>query len=66
MTCPYCSKPVNGFTGFQEAEKFAKHLRVCRKNPNNITLTDGRRSVTTPIQPQDLMDALNIRADSGQ
>lgn len=66
MTCPYCQRTINAWTGLQEANKFANHLRVCRKNPNNLTLSDGRRSVTTPIRPQNLMDALNIRAESGQ
>jgi len=66
VNCPYCNKAIFGFTGLQEAQKFEKHLRKCRKNPNNITIRDGRRSATTPMKHQGLMDALNIRAESGQ
>lgn len=66
MNCPYCTKDVYGMTGFQEVRAFQKHLRKCRKNPNNITLRDGRRTATTPIRNQGLMDALEIRAASGQ
>jgi hypothetical protein len=62
VNCPYCRKAINAFTGFQEAAKFQKHLRTCRKNPNN--LSDGRRAVA--LKPQTLLDALNIRAESGQ
>lgn len=53
-------------TGFQEAQAFGRHLPKCRKNPNNITLRYGRRTATTPIKAQTFMDALEIRAKSGQ
>lgn len=66
MNCPYCTKTVYGFTGLQEAKAFEKHLRRCRKNPNNIVMTDGRRTVVTPKCPQTLTDALEIRANDGQ
>jgi hypothetical protein len=52
MKCPYCSKPINALTGFQEAEKFAKHLAKCKKKPSS------RRC--------DLKSALDIREESGQ
>jgi hypothetical protein len=66
MNCPYCKQAVYGMTGFQEVQAFEKHLRRCRKNPNNIVLRDGKRAAVVPIKPQSVMDALNIRADSGQ
>lgn len=66
MNCPYCKKTVYGLTGLQEAQAFEKHLRKCRKNPNNLVLTDGNRTVVTPKRGQNLVEALEIRADSGQ
>jgi hypothetical protein len=39
-------------TGFQEAEKFAKHLSKCKKRPATATAN--------------LQTALRIRHDSGQ
>jgi len=66
MNCPYCQKRIPGMTGLQEAQAFRKHLPRCRKNPNNIALTDGRRTAVTPIQDQSLVDAVEIRAGSGQ
>lgn len=66
MDCPYCKRNIYGMTGFQEARAFEKHLRKCRKNPNNIVLSDGRKTAVVPQRPQDLMAALEIRADSGQ
>lgn len=66
MNCPYCTKDVYGLTGLQEALAFQKHLRKCRKNPNNIVLSYGRRSAVVPKQYQGLIDVLNIRSESGQ
>jgi hypothetical protein len=66
MNCPYCSKDIYGLTGLQEAQAFQRHLGKCRKNPNNIVLSDGRKTVVSPKRCQNLMDALSIRADSGQ
>lgn len=66
MNCPYCQRDVYGMTGLQELQKFQKHLARCRKNPNNIVLTDGIKTVVTPIRNQNLNDALEIRHDSGQ
>lgn len=68
MTCPYCNREINALTGFMEAEKFEKHLHKCQKNPNNIRVTDVQtgKTHTTPRKRQDLLDALEIRAKSGQ
>lgn len=66
MNCPYCQRPIKGFTGLDEAVKFQRHLARCRKNPNNIVLTDGRKTVVTPKKEQTLFDALHIRAESSQ
>ena len=66
MNCPYCARRVNGMTGLQELEKFQRHLTKCRKNPNNIVLTDGIQTVVTPIRRQTMNDVLHIRHESGQ
>jgi len=65
MNCPYCNKHVYGLTGFMEAQKFQTHLLRCRKNPNNVVLRDGRRTVVAPGRTT-FEDALKIRAESGQ
>jgi hypothetical protein len=66
MNCPYCHRLIYGMTGLQEAMKFERHLKSCRKNPNNAVIRDGKRSAATPIRHQGLMDALKIREASGQ
>lgn len=66
VNCPYCQKDIFGMTGFQEILAFNKHLRKCRKNPGNIVISDGMRTAVTPIKEQDVLDALNIRAEIGQ
>lgn len=66
MKCPYCERRVRGVTGLQELQAFQKHLPRCRKNPNNIVLSDGRRTVVVPLKRQTMNDALEIRAESGQ
>ena len=66
MNCPYCKREIFGWTGLQELQKFEKHLAKCRKNPANIVLSDGRKTVVTPTRQQTLNDALEIRAESGQ
>ena len=53
-------------TGFQEILAFNKHLRKCSRNPGNIVISDGRSTAVTPIKEQTILDALNIRAESGQ
>lgn len=65
MTCPYCQREINAMTGFQEVTKFQRHLSKCRKNPRNIVIRDGRR-VAVGARGVTLLDALKIRADSGQ
>lgn len=66
MNCPYCGKEIYGMTGFQEILAFNKHLRKCRRNPGNVVISDGKRTAVTPIKDQTMLDALKIRAESGQ
>lgn len=33
MNCPYCNKDIYALTGFQELQKYQKHLRKCKKRP---------------------------------
>lgn len=77
MNCPYCTKAINAFTGLQELQKFEKHLRTCRKNPANAkvkiepvpddpTTAQAEQVVRSVRRPQTFMDALEIRAESGQ
>jgi len=66
MDCPYCKKNIEALTGLQEVVKFEKHLKKCRKNPNNIVVSAFGKTAIVPKKNQDMIDALNIRADSGQ
>lgn len=66
MNCPHCDKDIFGWTGLQEIMAFNKHLPKCRKNPVNIVLRDGRKTVVQPLRNQGMMEALEIRAESGQ
>ncbi len=66
MNCPYCQRKIWAYTGLQELMKFERYLARCRKNPNNIVLTDGQQTAVTPKRGQTLSDALEIRADSNQ
>ena len=67
MKCPHCNKEIYGMTGWQEIQKFQKHLLKCKKNPNRIVLKDKNSYKTTTITYRiGLDDALRIRADSGQ
>lgn len=65
MNCPYCQKRIDAMTGFQEVVKFQKHLNKCRKNPANVVIKDGRR-ISVGTNGHTLVNALNIRAESGQ
>lgn len=65
MNCPYCKARVHGMTGFQEALAFRKHLGRCKKNPANLPISDGLRTVLIDSQPT-IHDALEIRAEIGQ
>lgn len=66
MECPNCKKEIYGMTGLQELQKFQKHLRTCRKNPNNKTVVTSNGSITKLKDRPTLLEALNIRAESGQ
>lgn len=68
MNCPHCDKQINGMTGLQELQKFHKHLHKCKKNPNRVVMKVEAENGSTKltIGRQTMMDALNIRADSGQ
>jgi len=77
MNCPYCNKLIHAFTGLQEAQKFQKHLRKCRKYPGNMaepptavpdnpTAAQAQGVVRTLRKTPTFMDALEIRAESGQ
>lgn len=48
-----------------ELHAFQKHLGGCRKNPANLPLSDGVRTVIVRTYPS-LREALNIRHESGQ
>lgn len=66
MECPYCKKDIFGFTGLQELQKFHKHLPKCSKNPERIPVVtvDGKLA-KKKVYPS-MMDALELRAKSGQ
>jgi hypothetical protein len=66
MNCPYCHVRIFALTGLREVQKFQKHLWRCHRNPNNVVLSDGTRTVVTPKRFQDLHEALEIRHRSGQ
>lgn len=66
MNCPYCHKGINAWTGLQEAKKLQTHLYKCRKNPRNVVLTDGKCTVVAAGGGQGLLEALEVRAKSGQ
>ncbi len=66
MKCPNCSKEIRGLTGLQELKKFQKHLQTCRKNPKRQTLVDEDGNTSVFVQPTTLLEALDIRANSGQ
>ena len=77
MNCPYCNRVIHAFTGLQELQKFQKHLQKCRKYPGNIRETipavpdnppaaQAAQVVRSVRRPATFMDALEIRAESGQ
>lgn len=66
MNCPYCNKEVHGFTGLQELQKFQKHLKTCRKNPERKTIVNDEGEMVKIKPDPDMMEALQIRAASGQ
>lgn len=67
MNCPYCNKLVYGMTGLQEALKFEKHLKKCKKNPNLVRIKDDETGVEIVVNRKGgLLNALEARAESGQ
>jgi hypothetical protein len=66
MNCPFCNKQINGWTGLQELQKFQRHLRTCRKHPDRqqVVAEDGKLKKQNP--PTSLLNALDIRSESGQ
>lgn len=66
MNCPYCEKQINGMTGLQELQKFHKHLQACKKHPDRKTIVTSEGELKKQVPNNSMMDALNIRAESGQ
>lgn len=66
MECPYCKKDIYGLTGLQELQKFQKHLRKCKKHPDRKIIVTEEGSLIDQKPNPSMMDALNIRHDSGQ
>lgn len=64
MNCPFCNKRIEGMTGLQEASKFQKHLGGCKKNPNSLSFVEKDGEIK--LKSISLLDALTIRAQSGQ
>lgn len=66
MDCPYCGSYIKGITGLQEVQNFQKHLRKCKKHPDRQTFAyeDGKLKAKNP--PTTLLNALEIRSNSGQ
>jgi len=48
MNCPHCQKEIHGTVGLHQIHALQKHLARCTKNPSNIVLTDGERTVVVP------------------
>jgi hypothetical protein len=65
MNCPYCNKQINALTGLMELQKFKKHLNRCKKNPDRVIVVSKKGNIMNGTKTT-LMDALNIRAESGQ
>lgn len=66
MKCPYCSKEIDAMTGFQELQKFQKHLRKCKKHPGRAKVVTPEGNIKDIVPNPSFTDALNIRAESGQ
>ena len=65
MNCPYCDKKIIAFTGLQEVQKFQKHLKTCKKNPQRKIIVDDDGKLVNATTTS-LLGALDIRAESGQ
>lgn len=66
MNCPHCNKDIYGLTGFRELQKFQKHLSKCKKNPKNRTVVEPDGSIEKLTHNPTMLEALNIRHESGQ
>ena len=66
MNCPFCNKKIFGITGLQELQKFQKHFRSCKKNPERKVVVTQSGNMATIVEKDTLLDALNIRHESGQ
>jgi hypothetical protein len=66
MNCPFCNKEINGLTGLHEILKFKKHLTTCKKNPERYARLNKKGILKEVPKPATLLQALEIRANSGQ
>ena len=66
MDCPYCDKDIYGMTGLQEIQKFQKHMKTCRKAPSRHSVVTDEGKIKKVNKEIDIMEALEIRAESGQ
>lgn len=66
MNCPYCKKEIYAMTGLQELQKFQKHLAKCKKHPDRQLRVDEAGKLYEQQPRSTMMDALNIRHESGQ
>lgn len=66
MECPFCKKEIYAMTGLQEIQKFEKHLKTCRKNPKRKVVVTESGDLAIEVRPTGMLEALQIRADSGQ
>lgn len=71
MQCPYCNKSIEAMTGFQELNKFQSHLNSCKKYPKRNILPafvdeHGFLNKAVNLTRVSQLEALNIRAESGQ
>ena len=71
MNCPYCNKQIEAMTGLQELNKFQSHLIKCKKYPKRHVIParvneDGFLEKAVNLTCVSQMEALNIRAESGQ
>ena len=66
MNCPFCKREIYAMTGLQEIQKFEKHLVKCKKNPKRKTIVTEEGNIEVFVPYTHMMEALEIRANSGQ